>query len=47
MFATATAICLTMLMTYDRQFPPGGITLNPATYEQINLDWSEPAPPSS
>jgi hypothetical protein len=37
-FATATGICLTMLMVYDRPFAPGGITLNPAIYNQINLD---------
>ncbi|MBX9776225.1 MAG: DUF4239 domain-containing protein [Xanthobacteraceae bacterium] len=37
-FATATGICLTMLMTYDRPFAPGGITLDPAIYNQINLD---------
>jgi hypothetical protein len=37
-FATATGICLTMLMVYDRPFAPGGITLDPAIYNQINLD---------
>jgi hypothetical protein len=37
-FATATGICLTMLMVYDRPFAPGGITLDPTIYSQINLD---------
>jgi hypothetical protein len=37
-FATATGVCLTMLMTYDRPFAPGGVTLNPTIYNEINLD---------
>ncbi|HZO46513.1 MAG TPA: hypothetical protein VFB68_11505 [Xanthobacteraceae bacterium] len=37
-FATATGICLTMLMTYAPPFAPGGVTLNPAIYNEINLD---------
>lgn len=37
-FATATGVCLTMLMSYDRPFAPGGLTLNPANYRDINLD---------
>jgi hypothetical protein len=37
-FSTATAVCLTLLMAYDRPFAPGGITLDPAIYREINLD---------
>ncbi len=37
-FATATAVCLTLLMVYDRPFAPGGLTLDPAIYREIVLD---------
>jgi hypothetical protein len=37
-FSTAAAVCLTLLMAYDRPFAPGGITLNPAIYREITLD---------
>lgn len=37
-FSTATAVCLTLLMAYDRPFAPGGITLDPNIYREINLD---------
>ena len=37
-FATATAVCLTLLMAYDRPFAPGGITVNPEIYREIDLD---------
>jgi Protein of unknown function (DUF4239) len=37
-FSTATAVCLTLLMVYDRPFAPGGITLDPNIYREINLD---------
>ena len=37
-FSTATAVCLTLLMTYDRPFAPGGIALDPLIYREINLD---------
>ncbi|HWL74967.1 MAG TPA: hypothetical protein VNQ74_13950 [Burkholderiaceae bacterium] len=37
-FSTATAVCLTLLMVYDRPFAPGGIALDPNIYREINLD---------
>jgi Protein of unknown function (DUF4239) len=37
-FSTAVGVCLTLLMTYDRPFAPGGITLDPGIYRQVNLD---------
>jgi len=37
-FSTAVAICLVLLMEYDRPFVPGGFVLSPAEYRDAILD---------
>jgi hypothetical protein len=38
-FSTAIAICLVLLMEYDRPFVPGGFVLSPADYRDAIRDW--------
>ncbi|HEY1865342.1 MAG TPA: DUF4239 domain-containing protein [Roseiarcus sp.] len=37
-FSTAIAICLVLLMEYDRPFVPGGFVISPADYSDAILD---------
>jgi FtsH-binding integral membrane protein len=37
-FSTAVAVCLVLLIVYDRPFAVGGVTLAPATFREIALD---------
>ena len=37
-FSTAVAICLVLLMEYDRPFVPGGFVISPADYRDAILD---------
>jgi Protein of unknown function (DUF4239) len=37
-FSTAIAICLVLLMEYDRPFVPGGFVISPADYRDAILD---------
>jgi hypothetical protein len=37
-FSTAVAICLVLLIEYDRPFAPGGFVLSPAEYSDVILD---------
>jgi hypothetical protein len=34
-FSTAVAVCLVLLMVYDRPFAVGGVTLAPTTFREI------------
>jgi hypothetical protein len=37
-FSTAVAICLVLLMEYDRPFVQGGFVISPADYRDAVLD---------
>jgi predicted phage gp36 major capsid-like protein len=38
MLATAVAVCLVLLLAYDRPFAFGGITITPAAFREIMVD---------
>jgi hypothetical protein len=37
-FSTGVAVCLLLLMVYDRPFAAGGVTISPTAYREINFD---------
>jgi hypothetical protein len=37
-FSTGVAICLLLLLAYDRPFAAGGVTLTPTAFREINFD---------
>jgi hypothetical protein len=37
-FSTAVALCLVLLMVYDRPFAFGGVTMAPTTLREIAVD---------
>ena len=37
-FSSGFAVCLTLLMAYDRPFAAGGINILPTAFREINLD---------
>jgi hypothetical protein len=38
-FSTGVAVCLLLLMVYDRPFAAGGVTISPTAYREINFDY--------
>jgi hypothetical protein len=37
-FSTAVAVCLVLLIVYDRPFAAGGVTMEPTTFREIAVD---------
>jgi Protein of unknown function (DUF4239) len=37
-FSTAVAVCLVLLIVYDRPFAVGGVTMEPTTFREIAVD---------
>jgi hypothetical protein len=37
-FSTAVAVCLVLLIVYDRPFALGGVTMAPTTFREIAID---------